>query len=90
MDIKRFYIPCQVSEGLFNSEFYIMFSDSGAYVDARQVKLRGTLTPNTTTPGYVLAYLVEEQDDSALVEVSGEPVVGGLRAWVSKEELQAA
>ncbi|MBM3774592.1 MAG: hypothetical protein FJW37_05450 [Acidobacteria bacterium] len=35
----------------------------------------------------VIAYLVEEKSDQALIELPGEPVVGGLRAWVPKTDL---
>lgn len=90
LDVKRFYIPCQVSPGLFNSEFYIMFYESGAYVNTGNVRVDIPPTSSMPSPGMVLAYLVEEKGADALVEVSGEPVVGGLRTWVPKAELLAA
>jgi hypothetical protein len=40
--------------------------------------------------GQVIAYLVEEKSDHALIELPGEPVVGSLRAWVPKADLAFA
>jgi hypothetical protein len=56
-------------------------------VDAKKVKIGGPPTPGSSVSGQVLAYIVEESDASALVEVPGEAVIGGLRTWVPKKNL---
>jgi len=38
----------------------------------------------------VLAYVVEEQADKALIELPGQPATGGLRTWVPKAGFAAA
>jgi hypothetical protein len=40
--------------------------------------------------GQVLAYLVEEESERALVELPGQAVVGGLRTWVPKNLFASA
>jgi len=40
--------------------------------------------------GQVVAYFIEEKSDQVLVELPGEPVVGGLRAWVPRGDLAYA
>ena len=49
-------------------------------------------TPHTgdKVKGQVLAYFIEERNDQVLIELPGEPVVGGLRAWVSRGDLTYA
>jgi hypothetical protein len=80
-----------VAEGMFPNELFVLVAASGAYVDARKVRLsqerpRG----NEQVRGQVLAFLISEEQDEALIELPGEPVVGGLRTWISKQELTAA
>lgn len=88
---KPIYVSCRVSTGLFPSEFFVLVAASGVYVDANKVQLsKGKPYGEVEVPGRVLAYLVNEEQDRALVELVGEPVVGGLRTWVPKEELSAA
>lgn len=89
--LKPIYVSCKVSTGLFPSEFFVLVAASGVYVDAKKVQLlKGRPDGQAEVPGRVLAYLVNEEQDRALVELVGEPVVGGLRTWVRKEELSAA
>lgn len=37
--------------------------------------------------GEVVAYLIDQERDRALIELPGEPVVGGLRTWIPTAEL---
>ncbi len=81
------YVTCAVSQGLFESEFYITVRDLSFYVDRVNVKVQRSPHNGDEVEGKVIAYLVEEKSDQALIELPGEPVVGGLRAWVPKADL---
>ena len=87
---RTLYVTCTVSKGLFESELYITVKDSSVYVDRINVKLKEFPHNGGEVQGLVLAYLVEEKSDQALIELPGEPVVGGLRAWVPKADLAYA
>ena len=68
-----------------------MISDTiAAYVDRSFVRVARAPENNDELDGEVLAYIVKEENEAALVEVSGEPVIGGLRNWVPKSALLAA
>lgn len=84
---KTIYVNCTVSQGLFESEFYITVRDSSAYVDRVNVKVTQSPENGDEVEGKVIAYLVEETGDQALIELPGEPAAGGLRAWVPKADL---
>jgi hypothetical protein len=87
---KTIYVNCTVSQGLFESEFYITVRDASVYVDRVNVKVNQPPENGDEVEGKVMAYLVEEKSDKALIELPGEPVVGGLRAWVPKTDLAYA
>lgn len=84
---KTLYVTCTVSQGLFDSEFYITVRNSSVYVDRINVKVSQTPHNGDEVEGKVIAYLVEEKSDQALIELPGEPVVGSLRAWVPRADL---
>jgi hypothetical protein len=84
---KTIYVACKVSQGLFESEYYITLKDSSAYVDRVNVDVHSYPRNGDAVEGKVRAYLVEEKNDQALVELPGEPVVGGLRAWVPRADV---
>jgi hypothetical protein len=84
---KTIYVTCIVSQGIFESEFYISVKDSSAYVDRSNVQVEKSPNNGDQVKGRVIAYLVEEKNNEALIELPGEPVVGGLRAWVPKTDL---
>ena len=88
--LKTIYVTCTVSQGLFESEFYITVGASSVYVDRVNVKVSQSPHNGDEVEGKVIAYLVEEKSDQALIELPGEPVVGGLRAWVPKADLAFA
>jgi hypothetical protein len=87
---KTVYVTCTVSQGLFENEFYITVRDSSVYVDRVNVRVQRSPQNGDDVEGKVIAYLIEEKSDQALVELPGEPVVGGLRAWVPKADLAFA
>lgn len=84
---SHLYVSCIVSTGLFESEFYITVQDSSVYVDREKVKVDPPPHNGNKVQGQVLAYFIEERSDKVLVELPGEAVVGGLRAWVPKDDL---
>jgi hypothetical protein len=84
---KTIYVTCTVSQGLFESEFYVTVRDSSVYIDRANVEVRHDPSNGDKVVGRVLAYLVKVESDKALIELPGEPVLGGLRAWVPKEDL---
>jgi hypothetical protein len=84
------YARCKVSRGFFGSEFYVVVGDSSVFVDSGSVKIDKTPDQGQEVDGLVVAYLVKEEDQRALVELPGQAVVGGLRTWVSKATLASA
>jgi hypothetical protein len=84
---KTTYVTCIVSQGIFESEFYVSVKDSSAYVDRVNVQVEESPSNGDQVKGRVVAYIVEEKDNEALIELPGEPVVGGLPAWVPKTDL---
>lgn len=81
------YVRCKVSLGNFETEFYVMVANSSAFVSRDSVRVDRPPEGNRQVEGQVLAYLIAEEKDKALVQLPGEPVVGGLRAWVNKSAL---
>lgn len=86
---KELYVKCKVSLGNFETEFYVMVDTSSAFVSRDSVKVDKKPEGNRQVDGHVLAYLIKEESDKALIQLSGEPVVGGLRAWVPRSALAA-
>lgn len=84
---KTLYVRCKVSLGNFETEFYVMVDNSSAFVSRDSVRVDRPPEGNRQVDGQVLAYLITEEKDKALVQLPGEPVVGGLRAWVNKSAL---
>jgi hypothetical protein len=73
--------------GDFETEFYVIVDESSAFVSRESVKVDRLPEGNHEVDGQVLAYLLEEDSDKALVQLPGEPVVGGLRTWVPRSAL---
>lgn len=87
---KIIYVSCTVANGIFESEFYITVRDSAVYVDREQVRVDSPPHNGDKVKGLVVAYFIEEKSDQVLIELPGEPVIGGLRAWVPKGDLTYA
>lgn len=90
MTLKPLYVNCKISRGNFKGEFYVILDASSAYVGEGSVKFKHPPGEAGTVEGQVLAYLISEEPDKALIQLPGEPAVGGLRAWVPKSALAAA
>ena len=85
------YIHCKILPGLFKTELYVSVLGSSVYVDRSAVQILREPEGNQEGEGLILGYLIEEgTGDQALVELTGEAVVGGLRTWVPKTALAAA
>jgi hypothetical protein len=85
------YVRCKIEPGLFKTEVYASVLGSSVYVDRSAVRITRHPQNGEAGEGEILAYLIDEgPDDRALVELSGEPVVGGLRTWVPKTALAIA
>lgn len=84
------YVRCKVSPGFFGNEFYVVVGDSSAFVDHTNVKVNVRPDSGKQVEGQVLAYVVEEESERALVELPGQAVVGGLRTWVPKNMFASA
>lgn len=81
------YITCRVSRGFWDSEFYVVVGDSAAFVNRENVKVERVPEQDREVDGQVLASVIQQDADKFLVELPGEPVVGGLRNWVPRSAL---
>lgn len=79
---KTFYVRCRVARGFWDSEFYVVVGNTALFVDRGSVEVEKNPESNSDVEGRVLAFLVQQDADRALIELPGEPVVGGLRQWV--------
>ena len=88
MDSSMRFVKCRLSRGTFEAERFVILGASSAYVYQGRVRTENDLSNDDEVDGEVLVYVVDEGEgrDSALVELSGEPVVGGLRTWVPKTQ----
>jgi hypothetical protein len=82
------FVRCRVAKGFFDTEFLVMVAGSSAYVSRWNVKLAADPI-NGEVEGLVSVYLIEKAADRVLVELPGEPVVGGIRTWVPHSALEA-
>jgi hypothetical protein len=76
------FVECVLASGFFDDEFYVVVGDSSAIVDRKNVQV--TSEPNGLTDGRgkLCVYIIERKADRLLVEIPGQPVVGGLRTWI--------
>ena len=86
---KAQYVRCRVSAGFFETEFYVIVANSSVLVDRDSVKVSVEPRGKKEVEGKVLAYVLDERGDKALVELPGQAVIGGLRTWISKSRLAA-
>lgn len=87
MTTQARYVRCKVSPGLFDTEFYVVINGFSAYVDRSNVRVKDVPDQGQEVDGEVLAYFIGERQREVLIELPGEPVVGGLRGWVPKSQL---
>lgn len=90
MTFKPHYVNCKISSGNFEGEFYVILNASSAFVSEESVKFEKPPGKTGTVEGQVLVYLVAEEQDKVLIQLPGEPAVGGLRAWVPRSALAIA
>jgi hypothetical protein len=88
--MSKTYVQCRVARGYFGTEFYVVVGDSSAFVDRSSVEVGNPPEEGKQVEGKVLAYVVQEDRERALIELPGQAVVGGLRTWVSKSLLASA
>lgn len=88
--MRKHYVNCKISPGFFKGEFYVILETSSAFVSEESVRFEHAPGETEVVDGQVLAYLVAEEQDKALVQLPGEAAVGGLRSWVPKSTLTAA
>ena len=89
MSVKTFVV-CRVSRGFFSSEFYVKLTNGDAFiVDRTNVRLdREPVMRTEEVDGKVLAYVIEDRPERLLIELPGEPVAGGFRSWIPREEAE--
>ena len=86
--MKTIYVKCKVLPGLFDTEYYVLVNgSSSAYVIRSSVKTKAKPEHGTEIDGQVEAYLIQQDQNRSLIELSGEAVVGGLRTWVPNHML---
>ena len=90
MGASPVYVHCKVLPGMFDNELYVIVSGSSVYVNQASVRLEEPLRQDVEVRGLVGVYLIDQQADQSLVEISGQPVVGGLRTWVDNKQLAQA
>jgi hypothetical protein len=85
------YVRCKIEPGLFQTEVYASVFGSSVYVDKSSVRITRDPENGHAGEGEILAYVIQEDAGGrALIELSGEPVVGGLRTWVPETAFAAA
>jgi len=74
--------------GFFSSEYYIKLSTGDAYIVDRSNVTVDRVPQNRTEEigGKVVAYVVDQTATVLLVELPGEPVAGGLRSWIPRND----
>ena len=79
-------IRCQVSPGLFESEYFVRVNGQSAYyVNRANVQVNSQPTAEQVVAGRVRGYKVDQRDNLTLVQLPGEVVTGGLRTWVEND-----
>ena len=87
---KTQYVKCKLASGFFDEELYVLLGSSSAIVSRDEVRIIDEPKPNAQGKGEVCVYVVEQMPDRLLVELPGQPVVGGLRTWVPMADLSVA
>lgn len=90
MSVSPVYVHCMVLPGLFDNELYVIVNGSSVYVNPASVRLQEPLRQDAEVRGSVVVYVIDQQADRSLVELSGQPAVGGLRTWVDNRQLAQA
>ena len=90
MDELVGHLKVLVARGFAESEYYVMVPDGpAAYVSRDLVTVERSPAGDDQVPGSVRVYVLDRSGTDALIELPGEPVIGGLRARVDPELLSA-
>ena len=84
---ERCYVRCKISLGFFDDEFYVILADfTSTLVNRKNVQFEDVPSGSAEVDGQVQVYMIEypTEGNEVLIELPGEPVVGGLRAWIPK------
>lgn len=84
------YVDCVLEAGFFENELYVLLGDSSAIVSRNDVKVAAEPQGTKDGKGKVCVYIIEKEADRLLVEIPGQPVVGGLRTWVNRSQTASA
>jgi hypothetical protein len=84
-------VECDVEPGLFKTEYLVwVLRQFSFYMDRKDVQVPRPPEKGQTVQGRVSAYLLEERNGEALIEMTGTPVEGGVRISVPKAITHAA
>lgn len=83
------YVDCVLAPGFFDNELYVIVGDSSAIVSRHDVKVTHEPKDQMDGQGKVCVYVIERKADRLLIEIPGQPVVGGLRTWIHQEHSSA-
>jgi hypothetical protein len=84
-------VECDVEPGLFKTEYLVwVLRQFSFYTDRQDVQVQQPPAKGQTVKGQVRAYLVEERNGEAVIEMTGTPVEGGIRISVPKAITHAA
>jgi hypothetical protein len=83
---RRYLVRCRISRGFFQGEVLVAVAESSAYVSRDNVKAP-EVPMSGDVEGLVSAYVIERSGDRALIELPGQPIVGGARTWVPTDLL---
>ncbi len=84
------YVECILTKGFFDQELYVILGDSSAIVDRTNIEVDSEPQAQREGKGKVRVYIIEKEEDRMLVEIPGQPVVGGLRTWIAASLALAA
>lgn len=80
-----------VTRGFAETEYFIMVADGpAAYVSRDLVTVDHPPEGDSEVQGQVQVYVIDQGEHDALIELPGEPAVGGLRTRVPKSLLLSA
>lgn len=84
-------IKVMVAPGFADTEYYVMVPDGpSAYVSRDLVSVAEQPGIGHEVVGQIKVYVLEEGERDTLIELPGEPVVGGLRTRVENSLLLSA
>jgi len=81
-------LEVRVAPGFADTEYYVMVPDGpAAYVSRDLVTVPRPPSEGSEVQGSVKVYVLDQGEHDTLIELPGEPVVGGLRTRVQNSLL---